>query len=94
MPSAAPLCGACENWMPGAQRQRSVADFHKGVPQSRSDGDDVVTVKANGVSPAPGPDPQPPVRRGIQGPQVMVIVCLDNDKLSCNKSCGHAGVTR
>ena len=94
MPSAAPLCGACENWMPGAQRQRSVADFHKGVLQSRSDGDDVVTVKANGVSPAPGPDPQPPVRRGIQGPQVMVIVCLDNDKLSCNKSCGHAGVTR
>jgi len=94
MPSAAPLCGACENWMPGAQRQRSVADFHKGVLQSRSDGDDVVTVKANGMSPAPGPDPQPPVRRGIQGPQVMVIVCLDNDKLSCNKSCGHAGVTR
>ena len=94
MPFARRLYDACENWMPGAKRQWSVADFHKGVLQSRSDGDDIVTVKANGVSPAPGSNPQPPVRRGIQGPQVMVIVCLDNDKLSCDKSCGHAGATR
>lgn len=68
--------------------------FYEGVLGGRCDGDDVILVEADGVSPAPGPDPQPPVRCGVQGPQVVVIVCLDDDKFGSSKSCGHARVTR